>query len=196
MHPYASDSRSGHLIHLVLAVSAILAAWGLHAVFEACSLTAPWWVEMPSVLGFYGLLWKAFDLKLWTLKPLHWRNWLGVPDLNGNWNALIDTTYEGEAIQVEGQVVIRQTWSRVSIVAEWGKSGSYSATAVLQKGPALRDELTYTYVNEPKGTAVATMAMHRGTTWLSISEDRTRMEGRYYSGRGRQQFGDISLERA
>ena len=60
----------------------------------------------------------------------------------------------------------------------------------------MRPELVYTFVNEPRANAAPTMEMHRGTTWLRLGESGRVMEGHYYSGRGRQLYGDIALERS
>jgi hypothetical protein len=39
------------------------------------------------------------------------------------------------------------------------------------------------------------MNIHHGTTRLQISEDVNSLEGEYYSGRGRQQYGRIVFKR-
>ena len=50
------------------------------------------------------------------------------------------------------------------------------------------------YVNEPKSGAVGTMNMHQGTAVLKLKEQI--LEGDYYSGRGRQGIGSITLHKA
>lgn len=196
MHPYAAESRSRRGIYFALAVTAVLSAWGLQGVIEGLDVPMPWWVEMPSVLGFFGLYWKWFDVRLWRTEFLKRRGWLGIPDLRGSWNARVSSSHESAPVEILGEVRIEQTWSRLSVTARWPDSESYSLSAVLQEGPGMRPELVYTFVNEPRANAAPTMEMHRGTTWLRLGESGRVMEGHYYSGRGRQLYGDIALERS
>lgn len=195
MHPYAAEARSHTTIHLVLGGSAVLGAWGLHSALGPLPWTIPWWVDTPSVLGFYAGFWKLFDARVWRMPRLHAWKLVDVPNISGSWTAKLRTIYDEEPITVEGTVEIEQTWSRISIMAHWPNSDSYSVSAVLQTGPGLRPQLIYTFVNEPKATAVATMEMHRGTTWLGIDTPADALEGHYYTGRGRRQVGEMVLTR-
>ena len=193
MHAYAANARSQKAIYLTLAVAAVLAGWGLHRSLTYLSLSPPWWLDTPSVLGFFGLFWKWFDHQLWRVGFLHKWGVIDIPDLRGGWSAQIASSYEAESASVTGEATIEQTWSRISIVIRWPNSQSRSVSAALQAGAGLRQELVYTYVNEPGANAVPTMEMHRGTTWLQVDPGRETLEGHYYSGRGRQQFGDMVL---
>jgi len=51
--------------------------------------------------------------------------------------------------------------------------------------------LNYQYINDPKSNAVETMSTHRGTARLIFDEKKNTLEGEYYSGRGRQNFGSL-----
>ena len=53
--------------------------------------------------------------------------------------------------------------------------------------------IIYTYRNTPKSDAEETMQMHIGTTSLLLSNNGNKLEGQYYSGRGRLNTGTISL---
>jgi hypothetical protein len=55
--------------------------------------------------------------------------------------------------------------------------------------------LSYQYRSEPRADAVDTMQTHLGTTWVGVSNDNRNLEGKYYSGRGRQNHGSIALKR-
>lgn len=195
MHPYAAEGRSVSIVYLVMAIAAILSAWGLGRGMECLQIQPTWWVETPSVLGFFGLYWKWFDLKLWRNSWIQKRGWLGVPDLRGTWEAHLNTSHDGMPGDLTGQVRIKQTWSKISVVGSWPASESHSVSAVLQQGSGFRQELMYTYVNEPSVAALETMEMHRGTTWLRLDQEADLMEGHYYSGRGRQEYGDLRLNR-
>ena len=54
--------------------------------------------------------------------------------------------------------------------------------------------LSYEYRNEPKPHAAATMHPHRGMTRLGLVSPG-RLEGEYYTGRDRQNYGTLSLEK-
>src|SRR5260370_1168151 len=92
MHAYATDSGRGKLAVLMLAIASILLAWGFHELLIAIHLQAPWWLDTPAVLGFYGLLWKLYDQHIWR-----WR-WKSVrisdvPDLAGEWLGQVQSSF-------------------------------------------------------------------------------------------------------
>ncbi len=37
--------------------------------------------------------------------------------------------------------------------------------------------------------------IHYGTVWVNVSPECNKLDGEYYSGRGRQEFGRIVLNR-
>jgi hypothetical protein len=55
--------------------------------------------------------------------------------------------------------------------------------------------LTYEYLNEPRTAAAVTMHMHRGVTRLRVEDKGRVLDGDYFSGRDRQNYGAIRLER-
>jgi hypothetical protein len=55
--------------------------------------------------------------------------------------------------------------------------------------------LSYEYINEPRVSATASMHMHRGTGRFVLSGGGNVLEGEYYSGRDRQTFGTVRLEK-
>jgi hypothetical protein len=58
-----------------------------------------------------------------------------------------------------------------------------------------RPELLYEYLNEPKPHAPSAMQIHRGHARLELAEDRSSLSGQYFTGRGRQTFGTLVLQR-
>jgi len=54
--------------------------------------------------------------------------------------------------------------------------------------------LIYHYLNEPKPNAMKTMHAHKGTAVLRLKNDEF-MEGEYYTGRDRQNYGGLTLRR-
>jgi SMODS-associating 2TM, beta-strand rich effector domain len=194
MHPYASDSEERRNVIVGLLVAAGLVAFLIHILLGLVG-DVPWWIDVPSVLGAYGLLYKAFDKALWKI-PLLSTGVVHVPDLNGRWRGTVRSGVEehaGESHDVDVSIV--QTWTHMEIKLTGTNSESRSTAATfVTKGAA--PCLSYQYMNEPKPHAPPAMEAHSGTTRLQLvnSNSARRLKGDYYSGRGRQGFGALELE--
>ena len=88
---------------------------------------------------------------------------------------------------------IRQQWSRISITFEGGESKSESTTAAIMTQASGDTLLIYDYWNEPKAAATESLHAARGTAWLNVTKNH--LEGQYYTGRDRQNYGNLSLDR-
>jgi len=195
MHPYFLEHRRRNIVVASSIVLAILAAYALHFVVQYAGIEIWWWIETPSVLGFYGLIMGFFDRVVWRWKMLD-RLGYGVPDLNGQWKVVVKSSSDGLEKLFQADAVIRQTWSKICIVLTFPASASRSLTAFIICDEALNGfELVYAYESLPKADAVGTMNIHRGTTWLSLSKDEQILDGEYYTGRGRHTYGRITLTR-
>ncbi len=53
--------------------------------------------------------------------------------------------------------------------------------------------LIYDYWSEPKAAATATLHATRGTAYLNGTKNH--LEGQYYTGRDRQNYGNLSLDK-
>ncbi len=117
-----------------------------------------------------------------------------VPDLNGNWEGHVLSSYDRHTRQYPVRVRIEQTWSEIciSLTGERSRSSSELAGILTKARPVT---LGYVYLNNPEEASPDTMYMHRGTTQLRLGDDPTILEGDYYSGRGRQTYGSIRLVR-
>jgi len=80
------------------------------------------------------------------------------------------------------------------LILESAGSISQSLVAALQVGTPEGTVLSSQYRNEPKPGALATMQIHYGTARLAL-RDAAVLEGEYYSGRGRQNYGAIRIEK-
>jgi hypothetical protein len=183
MHPYATDLDKRRYVPLSVAIASIVAAWSSSALLVALKLNLPWWVDAPSVLGFYGLFFVAFDKRLWRLSPM--RRLLGMPDLNGTYRGYVRSSFDRHRSRYAAILRIRQTWTEINIVMTTRTSSgqSVNASIITETGT-----LTYEYLNEPKAGTIGTMHIHRGTGTLNLVSDG-RLEGEYYSGRDRQTYG-------
>ena len=113
MHPYSTDDGSRvRNVMLVLAVGAILLSWGLAQALLSLNLTAPWWLDTPAVLGFYGLLWQLYDRVLWRVGPRD-RPLGGVPNFAGRWKGTLNSSFDGQ--DYDATLIIRQTASRMLV---------------------------------------------------------------------------------
>jgi len=156
-------------------------------------ISLPWWVESPSVLFFYGLLFVIFDKWLWQfLKKV---NLVKTPNLNGEWEGNLKSSFNGHLSEVKATLKIFQTWTRIKILLITNQSSSYSETASIITDAPEGKYLNYQYINEPKSNAVKTMSIHRGTVRLIFDQEKNSLEGEYYSGRDRQNFGSLHFEK-
>ena len=92
-------------------------------------------------------------------------------------------------------VTIEQTWTKIVVRLNAAESRSSSTTASVLTNAPEGLVLTYLFENEPKAESVRTMQRFRGTTVL-VSSAPDRLEGHYYTGRGRETHGSIKLRRS
>jgi hypothetical protein len=196
MHPYATDSTERIVIPLGLAAASIVSAFALSWIIDASGLQPLlWWLEVPSVVGFYGLYFKIFDVRLWRADVLRTVGLIKVPDLSGCWKGAGESLYDdsGTRTPFDCEITIEQRWTtlRVSLSTKTSRSVSHiGALLVTGKSPSL----TYEYLNEPRAVAVSSMNMHRGVARLEATSS-SELDGDYYSGRGRRTFGTLRLRR-
>jgi hypothetical protein len=194
MHPYATDSNERQYIPLILAGLAIAAALLLSYLLDAFSIQIPWWIDAPSTMGFYGIFFSLFNKKIWKMELLRSIGLVKVPVLEGPWKGTITTSFDEHASTHDVEIQIIQTWTRIAVNLEGKDSKSNTLAATLLTESPEGIVLSYQYRNEPLPHAVDAMRIHYGTARLTFS-NTGRLEGEYYSGRGRQNFGSISLER-
>ncbi|MFZ5803285.1 MAG: hypothetical protein ACOY7U_00375 [Acidobacteriota bacterium] len=193
MHQYATDSQERRNVIMGIALLSVALAFGLHRFAEAVSYEIPWWIDAPSIWGISGTLYAFFDKWLWRHCLLRKVGVVRVPDLGGKWRGRGFTSFE-EGKPYEVELEIRQTWTRLSVHLETAQSISRSLTASLSVNEPEGPVLTYEYRNEPKPNAPPSMHSHRGTAVLRLRNNDC-LEGEYYSGRDRQNYGSLRLKR-
>jgi len=175
---------------------AILSALFLSRALEAIPITVPWYVETPSVLGFFGFFYWLYDRYIWRSCLFQRLTWLSIPDLNGSWEINVRTSHRDFQTETSGFATIRQTSSSIAIQLRFPESTSSSHTASLMRSDPLAPyTLIYIFQSIPKPKAISTMEIHLGTTQLAISDDQSKLEGDYYTGRGRNNYGSIEFHR-
>lgn len=193
MHPYATDSSERKYVPLLIAVVSVFLAWLLNRILNALHVTIPWWIDAPSVMGFYGLLYPLFNRRFWRVPILRKIGLVKVPDLTGTWKGYAASSFDEHSAKHDATITIRQNWSGISIMFETEYSRSHSLTAAILTESPTDTVFSYEYLNEPKPHARGTMHAHRGTTRLTLKGES--LEGEYYTGRDRQNYGSLSLRR-
>jgi hypothetical protein len=190
MHGYASDNFfRGPKVYLAFGALSIAVASGLRTL-----AAMPEWAGYinPAALSA-GLIYGGL---IFLYERWGWR-WLStIKNLNGTWGGNITTTYNG-GITVPCVMRVRQTWTRMTIELETEQSRSRTTMSALFEDQPGDVGLKYEYVSEPKNLAVETMQTHRGVCKLVITSisDGICLSGDYFTGRGRETRGEITLRR-
>ncbi len=190
MHGYSTDSGERRIVPLLLASVAITLAWLSSKILAVMHLTLPWWLDAPSTLGFYGVLYALFDRNLWRNRFLRKLGLVRVPNLTGRWRGYLLSSFDGHVKRRDLMINIFQNWTQIAVFLTTDTSISRSCTAVLQVDDPDGLSLTYQYQNQPLAKAMKTMHMHYGTARLRMSDDDS-LTGDYYAGRDRRTFGRI-----
>lgn len=193
MHPYVTDSRNSSRIVFFLFMLSVGVAWTYVWFSNKFGWSLPWWLEAPSILTVFGLLYWLFDTRLWRNKWI--RPLIAVPDLNGSWSGNLTSSGNGHTTATSVQVTIQQSWTEILICLETTTSVSHSFSASLFSKRENVPFLCYQYLNRPKNSAPESFRGHPGTVDLRL-ENENLLKGDYYSGRGRQTYGCIELRRA
>jgi hypothetical protein len=196
MHEYSSDARDRTKVPFILAAVAVVLAYPVFLAKRRYGIDPPWWLwlEPPSLAAIYVGLHALFDQLVWRVNLLGWRP-SRIRDLRGTWVGTLTSSHD-RAKEVPVVLWISQTWTRLRIRVETDQSGSHSVAAAVLTDDAVEPGLIYQYVNDPKPlVAKSTMHPHRGTANLRFGPDDAILEGDYYTGRGRENHGVMTLRR-
>ncbi len=160
-------------------------------------IVLPWWIELPSVIAFYGIGYELVDRSLWKGQLLHRVGVLNLPNLSGTWEGYVTSTFDSHADKHAATIEVRQTWTRIVVTLRTDHSESHSLAAALLVDRSFGPLLSYEYLNEPRPNALAAMQAHRGTARLRLQSARgvEVLDGEYYAGRGRENQGIMYFER-
>jgi|ERR1043165_1420831 hypothetical protein len=198
-HTYATDSDERKQIPFFLAAVAIGLTFAVTRFFHARHIELPWWSPPIDTMAFYGMLYALFDRFIWKFRPLRSIGLVRVPNLSGTWRGDVRPssttgTSAGLGAPTTITLTIYQSWRELMVKAQTGQSKSHSLSGAI----VVADEpsLTYEFLNEPGAPAAPTMHTHRGVARLTLSQDGTELDGEYYSGRDRQNFGKMRVTRS
>jgi hypothetical protein len=195
VHPYVIDSDEHKNVTVGLAVVSVLIIWSLYGQIQTLQQQYPWWLEAPSIMSVFGLLYYAFAQWLWRWPLFRWIGLVKTPDIGGSWQGCVKSSHDKHTQEHRVTITVTQTWTKmlVSLKAERSTSKSVSAAIFVDEEdvPVLR----FIYLNSPQPDAQKTMQIHHGTVVVRL-EERDRLVGSYYTGRGRSNHGALVLNRA
>ena len=146
MHSYGLERRSRVAMLLGIASVALALFWGRLQVM--LGLAIPWWLDSPSIFGFYGLIMWVLDRWMWRIPAIS--RALSVPDLQGTWVGSARSSHDEFASAHNIRVVIRQTWTGILVVLEANGSTSRSFAAQVSDGTGSEAyQVSYQYMNHP-----------------------------------------------
>jgi hypothetical protein len=196
VHSYATDSEEKRLILLVLAIVSVFLTWLLYSVLTwigtQTNFVPPWWLEIPSVATFYGVLYAVFDRRLWKNPLVRKLGGVKTPDLSGTWKGYVKSSYDNFNEEIEATLEIFQSWTHIGIFQQTkdSKGQSFVATILTKDSTAMR--LCFMYQNIPQASANTDMRQHVGSAELALSSDGTILSGDYFNcGRDRPTWGEL-----
>ena len=199
MHACSNDLGNASRIYLYSLLLSILTFFlfllPLYDYLEnSFGLIIPVWIETPSIIGIYAFYTNVFDKVLWKYKAIRWFGLPTIPNVNGVWKATIKSSHDGT--EKEAVATICQSYSKFSMILKTDESISQTTIASFELNNPIHRTLTYTYLCKPLPTSQTSMNIHEGTGNLEILQGDVEMRGYYYSGRGRQNYGEINLKKA
>jgi hypothetical protein len=195
-YPYATDSSERDRLAYVFATIAIAIAYLAYFIVDKLHVQIPWWTALPSPMPIYLFAREIFGRYIWRWRLLHDLGIVKIVDINGTYKGHLWTSHEGGE-KHPCTLVISQTWTRICIRGTFPKSTSFNLVTGISVEDTLLPRLTYEYWNTPNADAAAGMQAHRGTIWFDIAlgTEVIELKGDYYTGRGRETIGRISVHR-
>lgn len=147
-------------------------------------------------INFYILV-KLFENYLWKWKIWEFIKIVNFPDLNGIYKGKFTSSFKDEnGKNFEGKMTlkIKQSFSKITINCIFDLSKSISTKAFFAFNDLEQKNcLYYFFQNKPEKNAVEEMHIHEGSAILSYDEVTKKLEGEYYSGRDRNNYGNIKV---
>jgi hypothetical protein len=196
-YPYATDSGERDTLAYIFAVVAVVLAYLLYKIVEAIHFQMPWWISLPTPMAIYLFLRWLFSNYVWRWDLLRRLGVVKIPYLGGEYHGYLWSSHDGHEERHKCQFTITQTWTKIIIRGSFAQSRSFNGVTGITVEGTDAPRLTYEYWNEPISGSVQTMAPHRGTIWFDIvtTNDELRLDGEYYTGRGRATSGRIEIVR-
>lgn len=174
-----------HLSTLLLIAAAI---WGIMLVIEGVAVSGTWFHPFSTVVGVLVLLLAVFDIWAWRWRLLH--GWfVPRPDLRGTWRFELQSDWvdpkTGTVVgPIVAYLVVRQTFSSLSLRMLTAESTSELVAAQINKASDGSYSLAAVYRNEPKLAVRARSPIHYGALMLEVQGDPAKdLVGYYWTDR-------------
>lgn len=155
-------------------------------------------VAAPSGLAVFGLIFLLFDNVVWHWSFLYRFGIVKIPNLNGFWDAEINSSQNSGA-GIKAAISIHQTYSKIRIRLETGKSYSLSQMAAFEMADPTYFCLRYEYSAEYQRDQNEKILRHYGVTCLRLkSLDHNfsaQQSATYYTEQGRDSHGTIVVKK-
>jgi hypothetical protein len=175
-------------LHLSTILAAAVGLWGLMLLSQGVTVSAIMLRPFSAVVGALVLLLLAFDLWAWRLRLL--QGWfVPRPDVRGTWRVELQSDWKkpetGEvAAPIVGFLVIRQTFSMISVRLLTAESSSELVGAEIAKAADGTYRISGIYRNEPKLSVRDRSPIHYGALLLDVEgEPVERLAGHYWTDR-------------
>lgn len=170
-----------------------IGSWYLSKIFFFYFPNWPIWLEAPSPLVIFGILYYLFNQYFWKHKIFKSLGIVWFPNLNGRWKGKQRSSHKENGINVEtdAKLEIKQTFSKVNIKAFYARSNSDSVAGSFFE---INDEvyLFYTYDNDPSSLKSGTMEKHRGTVKMKKLSRENKLVGCYWNSVGN--YGEMEYD--
>ncbi len=182
------------IVGLLFLSSALV--YGISSILQMYNISLPWYVSVPSVPALYAIAFTMFDRKLWKIKLFQVLSGISSPNLEGKWKGHLKSSFDKFNKEYPMSINIEQTATSVKVRGTYTQSKSISLNAGFEPSEVDGcDTLFYFYRNEPNPDAEESMSIHEGSVKLVYDSSDDLLEGSYYSGRDRNNFGTIYLKR-
>lgn len=175
-------------LHLSVILLLAAAIWGVMLVVEGVALSGSWFRPFSTVVGAVLLLMVAFDLWAWRLRLL--QGWfVPRPDVRGTWRVELRSDWKdpssGQTVApILAYLVIRQTYSTLSLRLFTAESLSELVAAEINKAADGTYRVAAVYRNEPKLSVRHRSAIHYGALVLDVQGDPVlNLVGHYWTDR-------------
>lgn len=167
----------------------IAVVWAVLLLAAGAALPNGFLKPISTVVGAVVLLLGLFERWLWPWRAF--RGWLVKrPDVRGTWSVELHSNWSdpvsGKSVgTISGYLVVRQTFSRLSMRVLTAESSSRLRGAEIVGDADDSYELTGVYVNEPSFSLRPRSPIHYGAFVLAVrGTPPTKLEGHYWTDRG------------
>ena len=180
-------------LHLSTIVIIVIAIWALMLVVDGVAVSISWLQPFSTVTGIVLLFLLAFDRWLWRIQLLH--GWfVKRPILSGLWKIELQSEWNAtltgnRPTAIEAYLVVRQTYSYLSIRLLTNESSSKTLVAEIVEALDGTFRVYAVYRNEPRPVFRNESPIHYGALLIDVENNPRRLAGNYWTDRNsRGQF--------